>query len=151
MKAIFLKTNLLIAFFSLFLLSVGCQAQQETGPDKSPATVAAPLERVQLISPAEASKLMATDARMQILDVRTPEEVADGMIKGATAINWFDADFAAKAEATFDKALPVIVYCKVGGRSAQASEVLRTRGFATVYNIQDGFVRWKSEGHPVQK
>ena len=52
----------------------------------------------------------------QLLDVRTPEEWADGTIKGANKMNFFDGDFDAQLT-KLNKDNPVYVYCKSGGRS----------------------------------
>jgi rhodanese-related sulfurtransferase len=148
----FFKISMLASFASLFLFTAGCQAQQETSGN-APTNAAKPAQAqgVQTIGPAEAEKMIAENANLQILDVRTPEEVAFGTIKGAKVINWFDADFASRAETTFDKALPIVVYCKAGSRSSQASEKLKERGFTNIYNLQGGMMKWESEGHPVQK
>jgi rhodanese-related sulfurtransferase len=148
----FFKISILASFASLFLFAAGCQAQQEaTGNPPATAAAAAKAQGVQTIGPDEAEKMIIENASLQILDVRTPEEVALGTIKGAKVINWFDADFASRAETTFDKALPIVVYCKAGSRSAQAAEKLKEKGFTNIYNLQGGMMKWEGEGHPVQK
>jgi rhodanese-related sulfurtransferase len=106
---------------------------------------------VQPIEPAAAEKLMGERDDLQILDVRTPEEIAGGVIGQPTKINWYDDDFASEAEAALDKARPVIVYCKAGGRSAQAADLLVQKGYTQVYNLQGGFTRWQDEGRAVQE
>ncbi len=148
------KISILASFASLFLIATSCQGQQEakaSGPAVVSASANSKAGSVQTIGPAEAEKMMAENASFQILDVRTPDEVALGTIKGAKVINWFDADFASRAETTFDKALPIVVYCKVGGRSSQAAEKLKEKGFTNIYNLQGGMMKWEGEGHPVQK
>ncbi len=81
-----------------------------------------------------------------VLDVRTPAEVAEGVIPGAVHINIHDNDFAARA-AKLDKTKPVYVYCKAGGRSARASKQLKDAGFATVYNLDSGITGWNRAGY----
>ncbi len=85
-----------------------------------------------------------------ILDVRTPEEWAEGTIANAQKINFYDEDFALKVEGV-DKATPVFVYCKAGGRSASAAELLKEKGFSKVYNLDGGISAWISAGNETVK
>jgi thioredoxin len=91
---------------------------------------------------AFAEKLKATD-KAQLLDVRTPEEFNSGHIENATNVNWNGDDFVAKAE-NYDKSKPVFVYCKVGGRSAQAADKLAELGFKEIYNLDGGIMKWNA-------
>jgi phage shock protein E len=83
-----------------------------------------------------------------ILDVRTPQETAQGFVEGATFVNFYDNNFANEVE-KLNKENPVYVYCKAGGRSAEASNVLVEKGFKKVYNVQGGFDSWKSNKLPI--
>jgi len=94
---------------------------------------------------AFAEKLKATD-KAQLLDVRTPEEFSSGHIENATNVNWNGDDFVAKAE-KYDKSKPVFVYCKVGGRSAQAADKLAELGFKEIYNLDGGIMKWNAAGN----
>src|SRR5210317_1561126 len=69
-----------------------------------------------------------------VLDVRTPEEWSEGTIANAKKMNYHDEDFANQIE-SLDKTKPVLVYCKRGGRSASAAEILKEKGFTKVYNL----------------
>jgi rhodanese-related sulfurtransferase len=78
--------------------------------------------------------------KIQLLDVRTPEEFAEGHIDGAVNINFFDADFSSQVTAKLTKDVPVYLYCRSGGRSAKALIVLRDLGYQTVYELEGGFM-----------
>ena len=78
---------------------------------------------------------------IQLVDVRTPEEYAEGYINEAENINFFDADFVAQCE-KFDKNSPIFIYCQSGGRSAKASAKLEAAGFTKVYDV-GGYRDWK--------
>jgi thioredoxin len=91
-----------------------------------------------------AEKLNATQ-NPQLLDVRTPEEFSGEHIDNAVNINWNSDDFVSKAS-KYDKSKPVFVYCKVGGRSAQAAIKLVELGFTEVYNLDGGFMKWNASG-----
>ncbi|NJB72783.1 rhodanese-related sulfurtransferase [Saonia flava] len=76
-----------------------------------------------------------------LVDVRTPEEYNMGHLDSAMNINWFDEDFAKQFE-SIDKNKTLYLYCKMGGRSAKASELLESKGYKTV-NLLGGYDAWK--------
>lgn len=151
---------LLAIGLGLFSLGVtGCQAQQESNGNQgtstnTPTIQADPVRNaggIEQVNVEGAEKLIADHADLQVLDVRTPQETAAGTIAGAKIINLFDSDFEAQAGKTLDKSKPVLVYCKVGGRSAQAATKLEALGFTHIYNLQGGMNAWAGAGKPVQK
>lgn len=85
-----------------------------------------------------------------ILDVRTPEEFADGHIAGALNLDWDGKDFETATE-SLDKNVPVMVYCAGGGRSSAAAKALKSKGFKEIYNLEDGISDWEDKGFPVTK
>ncbi|MGB3777932.1 MAG: rhodanese-like domain-containing protein [Tunicatimonas sp.] len=87
---------------------------------------------------------------VQLVDVRTPEEVSFGYIAGAKHIDFYHTDFMDRIT-QLDKKKPVVVYCAVGGRSAQASRKLSDAGFEKVYDLAGGFRQWQSEGFPTEQ
>ena len=95
-------------------------------------------------------KEMMNSSEVIILDVRTPEEVLAGYIKGASPINFYDESFAEKIN-FIQKDKPVLVYCKSGGRSAKAAEVLQTNGFKKVFNLKGGITAWEEKGFEIVK
>lgn len=129
--------------FSIFLLSVlmfafACNTTAQT-------------EGVSHQTTTECEALIQKEGtNLQILDVRTPQETANGIIKGAFIANFYDADFKTKV-ATLDKDKPVLVYCAKGGRSADAANVLQSLGFTTVIDMKGGMSQWQSEGKAVVK
>lgn len=83
-----------------------------------------------------------------ILDVRTPQEVVQGHIPNASTINFYDADFAQKTQ-LIQKDKAVYVYCRSGGRSSKAADMLVKQGQAKVYNLLGGYGAWRSADKPV--
>lgn len=83
-----------------------------------------------------------------LLDVRTPGEVENGKIAGATVIDFKGANFK-EMTSKLDTQLPVIVYCAAGGRSTSAADILTEVGFKTIYNYTGGFSDWKSRGEEI--
>lgn len=95
------------------------------------------------LSPGAFEAMLKKDSTVQLLDVRTPEEFQGGHIPGARNLNFYDTDFAQKIN-TLDKNRPVMVYCKVGGRSGKAAKQLSDAGFLQVYDLSGGIEAWNS-------
>lgn len=90
------------------------------------------------------SKLEA-DNNAVVLDVRTPEEVAQGIIPNAKHIDIFKGQGFIDEVKQLDKSKTYFVYCKAGGRSGQACAVMNQLGFNKTYNLLGGFTEWKGE------
>ncbi len=90
-----------------------------------------------------ASKL--TEENVLLIDVRTPGEVSDGYIKGAHKfININDADFLPSID-ELDKEKTYVMYCRSGGRSGKAANIMVQKGFKDVYNLEGGILNFKGE------
>ena len=76
----------------------------------------------------EAFKKMMSEPNVVILDVRTPEETAQGKIEGAIEINVKDPSFDEKIQA-LDKDKTYLVYCRSGGRSVTSCNKMADQGF----------------------
>ena len=85
-----------------------------------------------------------------ILDVRTPEEFADGHVSGAVNLNVMGSDFVSRLDA-LDRDKTYLVYCRTGNRSAQAIRVLERLGFRSVYHMFEGIVGWQKKAFPLVK
>lgn len=81
---------------------------------------------------------------IQLLDVRTPEEIAEGKIEGAGENNFLGPNFVKDLD-KLDKNVPVVVYCRSGGRSAKAAAIMREKGFKEVYNLLGGFNEYSQQ------
>lgn len=87
------------------------------------------------------------DAR--IIDVRQPDEFVGplGHIQGARLIPLGElADRAGE----LSKDTPLVMVCRAGGRSAQATVILRRAGFDKVANLAGGMLRWRTQRYPVE-
>lgn len=126
----------IILMISVFLF-VSCTAQ-----DKNTASVK--------LKPAEFQKAMTADKDFILLDVRTPEEVAEGKLEGAMVINFHDADFKQQLE-KLDKNKTVYVYCRSGNRSGQATAIMNEMHFKKVVDMEGGITAWKDGGMKIVK
>jgi rhodanese-related sulfurtransferase len=82
------------------------------------------------------------DENAVILDVRTEDECNEGIIPNAITIDIYKGQgFVYKIE-ELDKSKNYYVYCKAGGRSAQACNIMNQLGFETTYNLLGGMMEW---------
>jgi len=101
------------------------------------------------ITVLDASKKIA-EGEVCVLDVRAPEERAQGYIEGSDNINFYDADFRNKIE-KLDKSKTYIVHCAGGGRSGKTVKLMKELGFKSAYNLIGGFSEWVRKGMKVGK
>ncbi|HVW19269.1 MAG TPA: rhodanese-like domain-containing protein [Solirubrobacteraceae bacterium] len=97
------------------------------------------------IDPARASALLAA-GEAQLVDVREQREWDAGRIPGARHV---PLGTLAERASELDPALPVIVQCRVGGRSAIAAQALRAAGIEA-WSLAGGLLRWVDEGLPIE-
>lgn len=105
-------------------------------------------QSIKLLNANTFQKTIDSVAYKQIIDVRTPQEFSTGYIAEAKNINFYDKNFKEKLE-NLDKNQPVFVYCKGGGRSAEAAKLLEASGFNQVYDLDGGILSWTRSGLPV--
>lgn len=120
------------------------------------------------ISTDQAEALL--DEGATFVDVRTPEEFADGHVPGAVnvPINFLAAggmkpndEFVDVMSRVFAKDQTLIIACKAGGRSARATSLLEQAGFSQLHDMSAGFSGskdafgqaipgWQTEGREVE-
>lgn len=129
---------------------VGCSSEPAAtgdatvqGPSAPVSAPAAP-ERVDALRFAE---IVAVPG-VQIIDVRTPEEFAEGHLDGAININVQGADFMTRI-AALDPSGLYAVYCRSGNRSQAAVASLADAGIPGVFELQTGIIGWQEAGLPV--
>ncbi|PZW39598.1 MULTISPECIES: rhodanese-like domain-containing protein [Mesonia] len=91
----------------------------------------------------EWQKAIDNEANVEILDVRTQEEWDEGYIPSATLIDIHQPQEFMDAVNQLDKSKEYYIYCRSGGRSAQACQILDQMGFENTYNLQGGFSNWE--------
>lgn len=100
-------------------------------------------KNINTISTVQLKSLLAKE-NIQLLDVRSPEEVKEGYIKSAKFANYFDEDFYNKAAQQLDKDKTVYLYCRSGNRSGKSAKILQEKGYDVV-NVLGGYNQWKKE------
>lgn len=106
-------------------------------------------DSINVISIAEFEKLSAKK-KNKVLDVRTPEEVAEGHLAGSVNINFLGENFAQEIEA-LNKNKTYLLYCRSGSRTRRAADQMQKAGFKKVYMLEGGITAWNGAGKPVEK
>jgi len=78
-----------------------------------------------------------------VLDVRTPEEYADGHLPGAVNLDVSDPGFP-EALDRLDRDATYAVYCRTGSRSLAATQTMREAGFDDVFDLEGGIEAWRT-------
>ena len=99
------------------------------------------------LTPAELNDQMAS-GEIMVVDVRTSEEIAQGMIPGAVhiALDEFEPGPALLERADGRE---IVLYCRSGRRSGIAGRKLSDFLDKPVSHLGDGFVGWQAQGLPV--
>lgn len=101
----------------------------------------------QLISPDNyVSQFIEDGAEHILIDVRTPQEFAEGHIAGSVNIPFDQISFRLDEIPTD---MPVVVYCRSGNRSAIAARTLVENDYSQVYDM-GGILSWTNAGYPVE-
>lgn len=120
---------------SSVVLFMSCQKKQE-------ASSSIEMQPYKDITVTEAMKLLEQKEDVIFLDVRTPEEIAEGMIPGAITADYRSDSFKNEIN-TLDKSKSYVVYCRSGGRSVKASNIMSDAGFSNLMNMKGGYNSWK--------
>jgi sulfur dioxygenase len=86
---------------------------------------------------------------VQIVDVREPDEF-DGPLGRIPEARLISLGELAGRTVELAQARPIVTVCRAGGRSAQATVILRQSGFEAVANLAGGMLRWRAEGRIVE-
>ena len=79
---------------------------------------------------------------VQLVDVRTQEEYDSGHIGDAVNFNVVQGDIFLEQIKALDKSKPVYLYCKAGGRSNRAAQILKEQGFTKIFDYSGGYNDW---------
>lgn len=122
-----LKKMKKIVLLLIAIVSFGCQSQQK------------PIVKV---LPVKEFKTLISKEKVQLVDVRTPDEFSAGAISGAVNIDVNNTDVFDKEIQKLDKSKPVYVYCRSGARSQKAAQKMSEMGFTSIIDLQGGYMAW---------
>jgi rhodanese-related sulfurtransferase len=88
---------------------------------------------------------LEADDNAVILDVRTQDEVDEGIIPNAINIDIHKGQGFIYELEELDKTKNYYVYCRSGARSGQACGIMNQLGFKNTYNLVGGIMGWQGE------
>lgn len=112
-------------------------------------TSCAQSENIKSVNADEFQTAITADT-VQLVDVRTADEYAEGRIAYAVNIDVRKPNFAQEVDRQLDKQKLTYVYCRSGRRSLDAAEALAKKGFKVV-NLRGGIIEWQQGGKPVKR
>ncbi|MBP8724850.1 MAG: thioredoxin family protein [Saprospiraceae bacterium] len=133
-----LNVSLGFALGAAICLQLACLNKGKPAPEN---------EVVENLDPERFRQLIEEGAGV-VLDVRTPEEVADGHLADASTVDFYDPDFKEKLR-LIPVERDVYVYCASGIRSAEAAVFLKSLGHPRVCNLEGGLQAWRDRGYPI--
>ena len=136
-----MRTRRAVVWATVLVLSLSATAPLAAGTRFQEVTVSQARELIQQ---------RARDAEFVILDVRMPEEFAQGHLPGAVNVNLMAPEFERRLGA-LDRGKTYLVYCRTGSRSARAIQAMERLGFRSVYHMFEGIVGWQKKGIPLSR
>lgn len=124
----------IILFGTLLFITTSCKPKLAPNADNSIPTE---------VNSTQLNQMLTDGQDMVLLDVRTPEEIAEGKIKGALEIDYFDDNMSTELD-KLDKDKHYLVYCKSGGRSAKTIAIMQEKGFKKCTNLEGGYTEWST-------
>lgn len=128
------------AFVASAMLALAACTPATAREDTASEAAASPVAEVVAITPSELSTLLE-QGNIRLIDVRTDEEVAQGMIAGAEHIPLDRFDPAALDRSDGRE---VVLYCRSGRRSGIAAERLAAETGETARHLAGGILAWEA-------
>ncbi|HET6982756.1 MAG TPA: molybdopterin-synthase adenylyltransferase MoeB [Myxococcaceae bacterium] len=98
------------------------------------------------VSPESVAARLRSDDAPVLLDVREPDETAEGHLPGALLVPRGNLEL--RVERMVDRDREVVIYCGSGVRSVLAARTLLDLGYARVSSLAGGYGRWSDLGLP---
>jgi rhodanese-related sulfurtransferase len=102
------------------------------------------------ISLAEFKERISTEKAAVILDVRTADEVKDGIIPNALVLDFLSKKFENEV-LKLNREKVYLIYCASGYRSGETVDFMKKNGFKAAYSLKPGFDGWVKAKLPVSK
>jgi len=100
------------------------------------------------VTPLQLKVMLGNNPDLLVLDVREPSELTICRLEKSLDI---PLGILPLRFEEVPKNQPVVVLCKMGGRSAQAVQFLKSKGYNNVSNLVGGIIRWIDDVNPTLK
>lgn len=139
-----MKKILLSLLAAIGLSTTGCSAQAGKAEKKTSS------DSITVLSPHDFINQAKADTTAIILDVRTPNEYAEGHLEEARQLDFLNPEAFDTGIKQLDKAHAYYVYCRSGRRSHGACEKMQKLGLK-VFDMEGGILNWMKQGMPITK
>jgi len=99
---------------------------------------------------AEGAVQLINRQKAVVVDIRAPEEFAEGHVTGARNVP-LDQLEAKLAGTVKNKSLPLLIVCASGARAQRAVAVAKKLGYEQAQAVSGGLKAWKDANLPVEK
>lgn len=148
-----LLASCVILLVLVVVFTVGCSKNTVSETAVQTQTSETQTQLIKDISTQEAFALIQSNggkADFVVIDVRTPQEFAQGHLENAINLDYNSESFSNELS-NLDKTKTYLVYCKGGSRSGSAVPIMKELNFMTVNNMLGGITQWTAEGLPTVK
>jgi rhodanese-related sulfurtransferase len=136
-----------IILLTVFIIIIGCNRNKDIINSQEDA-IEPIYGKITVVQADSLIKANENNSNFIIIDVRTQEEYSTGHIENAININFNSPSFRNDIN-VLDKDNVYLIYCRSGGRSAGAFDVMKELEFQEVYELLGGIISWIDEGFPV--
>ncbi|MEO8147827.1 MAG: nitrophenyl compound nitroreductase subunit ArsF family protein [Bacteroidia bacterium] len=126
----------LTAVASIFIMSCNSNSSQKNFVSEK-----------ETFTPKEAAEILKGNALL--IDVREPDELVEQSYDVKNSIN-IPLDSIESKTNSIPKDKQVILACQKGGRSQQAYDLLKKKGFTNIANLEGGMNAWDEAGLPTE-
>lgn len=126
--------KLLFAISMIF--SLGCTSSTEAQDQEA---------NIELLPPTEFHQYLLDHPDILLIDIRTVSEYESGHLVESVNYDFYDGTFEKELK-KLDQDEPVMLYCRSGGRSANAVEIMKEEGFQVVMELKGGISAWSKKG-----
>jgi rhodanese-related sulfurtransferase len=145
-RSLTLTRSLVVGFAALAVVALGACGSDSNAESESDPT-AATGDDLRTVDVATFANAIDGPDRV-LIDVRTPEEHAEGHLADARLMDFYAPTFRADLD-ELDRDTPYAIYCRSGNRSGQALAIMRELGFTDVVDLDGGIGAWTAAGQPV--
>jgi len=131
--------NIIIVVFILILTGVYFYALKDQKTDQNADTLSN--TDIQLINPDQFDELSAKPETF-VLDVHTPEQTHISDSDVFIPYNKLEEN---KDQLPADKNTPILIYCRSGSMSGEASQTLASMGYTTIYDLEGGTQAYREQ------
>ena len=134
-----MSKNIIIVVFIFIITGVYFYTLKDQRTDQNAGTLSD--ADIQLVSPDQFDELSAKPETF-VLDVHTPEQTH---ISDSDAFIPYDKLEENKDQLPADKSTPILIYCRSGSMSREASQTLASMGYTTIYDLEGGTQAYREQ------